>query len=63
MSSQDQIARVIGLALIKRWGTLPQDLQQVLFEEAVAAGHGEDGASREDIAVFLHDHHPRTPSF
>jgi hypothetical protein len=33
-----------------------------LFEDAVAAGHRteRDESLREQLAVFLHQHHPRT---
>jgi hypothetical protein len=37
-------------------------IQEKLFEHAVVAGHrGErDESLREQLAKFLHDHHPRT---
>lgn len=59
---EEHYARVLGAAVIKTWGRLPPDIQQILFEEAVVAGHhGErDEALREQLAVFLHDRHPRT---
>ncbi len=49
-------------AVIKAWGELPQDVQQRLFEDAVVAGHHteRDESLREQLAVFLHDRHPRT---
>jgi hypothetical protein len=59
---QDQFTRILGTAVISAWGKLPAEVQQVLFEEAVTTGHqGEpDESLREQLAVFLHDHHPRT---
>ena len=59
-----RFAVALGQAVIRSWGGLPQDVQQRIFEEAVIAGHhGErDEALREELAVFLHDRHPRTVS-
>jgi len=55
-------AMALGQAVIKSWGELPQEIQQRLFEDAVIAGHHteRDEALREQLAVFLHDRHPRT---
>lgn len=52
----------LGKAVIRVWGELPQDVQQQLFENAVAAGHHteRDESLREQLAAFLHDQHPRT---
>jgi hypothetical protein len=60
--SHDHFIRVLGTAVISAWGKLPAEVQHVLFEEAVSAGHqGEpDESLREQLAVFLHDRHPRT---
>ncbi len=61
-NGNEQFALALGAAVIKAWGRLPQDIQHVIFEEAVSAGHrGErDESLREQLAVFLHDRHPRT---
>jgi hypothetical protein len=64
----DQYTRVLGAAVIKAWGRLPSEVQQILFEEAVVAGHAGaagragayDDSLREQLAIFLHDRHPRT---
>ncbi|MGE3987928.1 hypothetical protein [Pseudorhodoplanes sp.] len=52
----------LGQAVISAWGELPQDIQQRLFEDAVIAGHHSerDESLREQLAVFLHERHPRT---
>jgi hypothetical protein len=59
----DQFIRALGTAVISAWGLLPAEIQHVLFEAAVSAGHhGEqDESLRERLAVFLHERHPRTP--
>ena len=44
-------------AALARWGELSQEAQQVLFEGAAGA---EGDGFREALAVYLHDHHPRT---
>lgn len=60
--SEQRYALALGQAVIRSWGELPQDIQQRLFEDAVIAGHHaeRDESLREQLAVFLHGHHPRT---
>ena len=53
----DMLTRALGDAIVRIWGDLPQDVQEHLFEETVAA-LGEN--LREQLAVFLHEKHPRT---
>src|SRR5246127_587385 len=53
----DQLTRALGEAVIRIWSNLPQDVQLHLFQEAVTS-HGE--SIRTQLAVFLHDKHPRT---
>jgi hypothetical protein len=53
----EQLGRALGEAVIRLWGKLPQDVQHRLFEEAVSS-LGE--SIRPQLAVFLHDRHPRT---
>lgn len=53
---------VLGAAAAELWSHLPPELQQSLFERAVALGHQSerDESLREQLAKFLHDHHTRT---
>lgn len=51
-----RFAQVIGLAALRLWPDLPRDIQERLFEDAVRA----DEALRRQLALYLHDHHPRT---
>jgi hypothetical protein len=63
MSGQDQkFALALGQAVIGTWGTLPRDIQELIFEQAVRTGHHDerDESLREQLATFLHDRHPRT---
>jgi len=62
IETDSRYAMALGQAVIKSWGELPQEIQQRLFEDAVVAGHHteRDEALREQLAVFLHDRHPRT---
>jgi hypothetical protein len=46
----------VGRAALRLWSDLPRDLQERLFEDAV----GGDEHLRQQLAVYLHDHHPRT---
>lgn len=53
---------VLGAAAADLWSDLPHNLQQAVFERAVALGHQGEGdeSLREQLAKFLHDHHVRT---
>jgi hypothetical protein len=53
----EQLTRALGEAVIRIWSNLPQDVQNHLFQEAVAS-QGE--SMRSQLAVFLHDKHSRT---
>ena len=53
----DQLTRALGEAVIRIWSDLPQEVQDHLFKGAVAS-RGE--SIRSQLAVFLHDKHPRT---
>jgi hypothetical protein len=53
----DQLPRALGEAAIRTWSNLPQDVQNQLFQEAVAS---QAETVRPQLAVFLHDKHPRT---
>jgi hypothetical protein len=53
----EQLTRALGQAVVRLWSSLPQDVQQHLFQAAVTS-HGE--SIRPQLAVFLHDKHPRT---
>jgi len=51
-----RFAHVIGEAALRIWPNLPRDIQEGLFEDAV----GADPSLRQQLAMYLHDHHPRT---
>ena len=59
---EKRYALALGQAVIGAWGELPQDIQQLLFENAIVAGHHteRDESLREQLALFLHERHPRT---
>jgi hypothetical protein len=56
MSDTTRYSQVLGHAALRAWAELPQDVQERLFEDAV----GDDETLRSGLAVYLHDHHPRT---
>ena len=62
MEHDSRFTLALGQAVIGVWAELPPDIQQRLFEHAVVAGHHSerDESLREQLAVFLHDRHPRT---
>lgn len=53
----NEFREALGRATVERWGDLSQETQQLLFEGAASS---KDEAFREALAVYLHDHHPRT---
>jgi hypothetical protein len=57
--AEEQLCRALGKSVMRRWSSLPQEIQQVLFEAAVRA---EGEAIRQQLAVYLHNRHARTLS-
>jgi len=53
----EQLSGALGEAVVKMWARLPHTVQHDLFEEAVTS-RGEN--IRPQLAVFLHEKHPRT---
>ena len=53
----EQLTRALGEAVVRTWSHLPKEVQNCLFQEAVTS-QGE--SIRPQLAVFLHDKHPRT---
>jgi hypothetical protein len=51
-----RFAQIIGHAALRLWPDFPRHIQERLFEEAAAG----DEALRHELAVYLHDRHPRT---
>jgi hypothetical protein len=51
-----EFERLLGKAALALWSGLPRDVQENLFETAVAG----DGIIRSHLALYLHDHHPKT---
>jgi hypothetical protein len=55
-NSNHAFERLLGEAALVLWPDLPRDVQESLFETAVAG----DDIMRNHLASYLHDHHPRT---
>ncbi len=53
----EQLSGALGEAVVRMWARLPHAVQHDLFEEAVTS-RGEN--IRPQLAVFLHEKHPRT---
>jgi hypothetical protein len=53
---QDEFERLLGRATFRVWAELPREVQELIFERAVS----QDAIVRNDLAVYLHDHHPRS---
>jgi hypothetical protein len=56
MSESGEFERLLGRAALRLWSDLPRRVQEQLFETAVPL----DPSVRNRLAVFLHDHHPKT---
>jgi hypothetical protein len=54
--SNEQFSRLLGGAALILWPGLPKEVQEQLFEMAAPT----DDIVRNSLAVFLHEHHPRT---
>jgi hypothetical protein len=54
--SNEQFGKLLGQAALTLWPDLPRAVQEQLFETAVPAGE----VVRNNLAVFLHERHPRT---
>jgi hypothetical protein len=52
---ENQFAALLGRAALKVWPELPRDAQEMLFDAAV-----DDDVIANALAIYLHDHHPRT---
>jgi len=55
-NSTHEFERLLGRAALALWSDLPRGVQENLFETAVAG----DDITRNHLASYLHDHHPRT---
>ena len=57
LATSDQLSLALGEAVVRMWGHLPHGLQNRLFHEALTA---HDEGLKPQLAVYLHDKHPRT---
>jgi hypothetical protein len=55
-NSDHEFERLLGKAALALWSDLPRDVQEKLFETAVAG----EFTIRNHLACYLHDHHPKT---
>lgn len=53
---QEECERRLGRATFRLWAELPRQVQEMIFETAVS----QDAIVRNNLAVYLHDHHPRS---
>ncbi|MBN9604090.1 MAG: hypothetical protein J0G33_14300 [Afipia felis] len=57
MLDDHETERMLGKAVLQCWGRLPHDVQEMIFEGAVDGGPNR---ARSDLALRLHEVHPRT---
>lgn len=55
-NSTHEFNRLLGKAVLALWSDFPRDVQENLFETAVAG----DGIIRNHLASYLHEHHRKT---
>ena len=55
---ESKFIRALGTAISTQWHAVGQDVQRLIFEAATK--DNADPKFREELAVFLHEHHPRT---
>ena len=55
MRDTARFEQALGAAALRIWADLPRDIQELLFEDATTANE----ALRQELAVYLHGHHPR----
>jgi hypothetical protein len=55
-NSTHEFERLLGKAALALWSNFPRDVQESLFEAAVAG----DSIIGKHLASYLHDHHPKT---
>ena len=55
-NSTHEFERLLGKAALALWSDFPRDVQENLFETAVAG----EVIIRNHLASYLHDHHPKT---
>ena len=56
MNDTVRFEQAVGAAALRIWADLPRDVQELLFEGVTKANE----ALRQELAVYLHGHHPRT---
>jgi hypothetical protein len=60
-ADEGRLTSVLGEAVKRAWGDLPQHVQELLFEEALLSpGATNSDEVRHELALLLHDRHPRT---
>jgi hypothetical protein len=57
IKTEEQLVQAVGEAVVALWARLPNDLQQLLFEQ-VAATRGEQ--MRHELTKLLNDNHSLT---
>jgi hypothetical protein len=57
VEATEKISRALGQAVARCWSSLPQEIQQNLFDAAVKS---EGETIRQQLAVYLHGKHQRT---
>jgi hypothetical protein len=55
-NSTHEFERLLGKAALELWSGFSRDVQEILFETAVAG----DLTIRHHLASYLHDHHLKT---
>lgn len=58
---ESRLTSMLGEAVKRVWGEIPRQIQELLFEEALLAPEADSSDElRHELALLLHERHPRT---
>ncbi len=59
--NESRLTSMLGEGVKRAWGGLPQHIQELLFEEALLSPNSNNSDElRHELALLLHERHPRT---
>lgn len=60
-ADESRLTSLLGEAVKRAWGEFPQSIQELLFKGALLAPDADSSfALRHELALLLHEAHPRT---
>jgi hypothetical protein len=60
ITDESRLTSMLGEAVKRAWGALPQEIQELLFEEALLSPNADNSDElRHELALLPHERHPR----